>query len=289
MVTEKIKGLNSADVGGLLWLMNALMTAVVKWREKQKHKQTVGIKAAGKVEAELKKTEGELETIGKQAKAKYPGASDCKSCGLGRSGGSIGYALGDERFDHEDFVLPGRMPVVWRRTYRSFLSAYDESNLGARWITPYTTRFDIHAAKLVYHDPSGRSLDYPLLKAGETHDDLAEDLTLAQLDEQWLTLTRGHELLEAYEKRGGAFRLAFLKDRNGSQVTLDYDDAHRLIRPITSQGMVVFSHDAGGRLVEAVEIDQEGERVDTLVRYAYDQHGDLITATDRHGNRREYA
>ncbi|MFM0375635.1 RHS domain-containing protein [Paraburkholderia strydomiana] len=289
MVTEKIKGLNSADVGGLIWMLDALMTAVRKWKEKQKHKQVVGIKAAGKTEAELKKTEGELETIGTQAKAKHPGPSDCKSCGLGRSGGSIGYALGDERFDHEDFVLPGAMPVVWRRTYRSFLSAYDDSNLGARWITPYTTRFDIHAAKLVYHDPSGRSLDYPLLKAGETHDDLAEDLTLAQLDDRWLTLTRGHELLEAYEKRGDAFRLAFLKDRSGSQVTLDYDDAHRLTRLITAQSIVVFSHDEGGRLVEAVEVDQEGERIGTLVRYAYDQHGDLVAATDRHGNRREYA
>ncbi|RQH01655.1 RHS repeat-associated core domain-containing protein [Paraburkholderia dinghuensis] len=289
MVTEKIKGLNSANVGGLIWLLDALMKAVIKWKDKQKHNQTVGIKAAGKVEAELKKTEGELETIGAQAKAKHPGANDCKSCGLGRSGGSIGYALGDERFDHEDFVLPGAMPVVWRRTYRSFLAAYDESSLGARWITPYTTRFDIHAAKLVYHDQSGRSLDYPLLKAGETHDDLAENLTLARLDDQWLTLTRGHELLEAYEKRGDAFHLAFLRDRNGNQVTLDYDEAHRLTRLITSQGVVVFSHDAGGRLIEAAEVNQAGERIGTLVRYTYDRHGDLVAATDRHGNRREYA
>ncbi|MFM0023170.1 RHS repeat-associated core domain-containing protein [Paraburkholderia azotifigens] len=290
-VTTKIRGLNSADVGGLMWLLNMLTMAVAKWRAAQQHRgaQAVGIKPAGKVEAELKKTEGELESLSAQAKAKHPGANDCKSCGLGRSGASIGYALGDERFDHDDFLLPGAMPIAWTRTYRSFLDAYDEGELGARWITPYTTRFDIHATKLVYHDPTGRSIEYPLLKAGQTHDDRGEDLTLARLDDHWLTLMRGHELLEAYEQRGDAFRLAFIKDRAGNQITFVYDTADRLTRISTSAASVVFSHDAAGRITEAVHVDDEGERVETLARYTYDSEGDLIAATDRYGNRREYA
>jgi RHS repeat-associated protein len=290
LVTQKIKGLNSSDVGGMLWLIDALLQAVAKWREKHggKGAQTVGIKEAGKVEAELKKTEGELETIGKQAKAKHPGPN-CKSCSAGRSAGSIGYALGDERFEHEDFMLPGAMPIIWQRTYRSFLDAYDHGELGARWITPYTTRFDIHAAKLVYHDPSGRSIDYPLLKAGDTHDDLGEGVTLAQLDEQWLTVTRGHELMEAYEKHGDAFRLGFIKDRSGNQITFDYTKDHHLSRLIAAQGVIAFSHDSAGRIVEAAHYDNEGERVGTLATYTYDREGDLVAAADRYGNRREYA
>ncbi|NYH23028.1 RHS repeat-associated core domain-containing protein [Paraburkholderia bryophila] len=291
-VTQKIKGLNSSDVGGLMWLLNALSQSVVAWRAKQKHRnaQTVGIKEAGKSSAERRRADGQLETVGTQANAQHPGPNDCKNCPKVSNGKhSVGYALGDERIDHDDFILPGAVPIVWRRTYRSFLDAYDASELGARWITPYTTRIDIHDAKLVYHDPTGRSLDYPLLAAGATHEDLNENITLARLDEQWLTLTRGHEVLEAYEKRGNAFRLAFVKRRSGGQITLDYDAEHRLARVISEQAIVAFSHDALGRLIEANHFDIEGEHVGTLALYAYDERGDLVAATDRHGNRREYA
>ncbi|PQV44565.1 RHS repeat-associated core domain-containing protein [Paraburkholderia sp. BL21I4N1] len=290
-VTQKIKGLNSSDVGGLMWLLNALSQSVAVWRAKQTHRnaQRVGIKEAGKSSAERRRADGQLETVSSQANAQHPGPNDCKNCPKVSNGKhSVGYALGDERIDHEDFILPGAVPIVWRRTYRSFLDAYDRSELGARWITPYTTRVDIHEAKLVYHDPTGRSLDYPLLGAGATHEDLNENITLARLDEQWLTLTRGHEVLEAYEKRGNAFRLAFVKRRSGGQITLDYDAEHRLTRVVSEQAIVAFSHDARGRLIEANYFDPEGEYVGQLARYVYDEHGDLVTATDRYGNRREY-
>nr|WP_186096573.1 hypothetical protein [Burkholderia gladioli] len=121
MVTSKIKGLNSSDVGGLMWLLNALTIAVEKWRALKNHRgQVVGIKEAGTVKAELKKGEGELETLASQAAAKHPGANTCKTCGggaaAGRSPSSIGFALGDELFAHEDFSLPGVLPIVWLRT-----------------------------------------------------------------------------------------------------------------------------------------------------------------------------
>jgi hypothetical protein len=42
------------------------------------------------------------------------------------------------------------------------------------------------SSKLIYHEPLGRSIEYPLLIAGQTHDDRGEDLTLARLDDTWL-------------------------------------------------------------------------------------------------------
>ncbi|URV23735.1 RHS repeat-associated core domain-containing protein [Burkholderia gladioli] len=295
MVTSKIKGLNSSDVGGLMWLLNALTIAVEKWRALKNHRgQVVGIKEAGTVKAELKKGEGELETLASQAAAKHPGANTCKTCGggaaAGRSPSSIGFALGDELFAHEDFSLPGVLPIVWLRTYRSFLSAYDDGELGARWVTPYTTRLDIREAeqKLVYHDATGRSIDYPLLAAGASHDDFGEELTLTRLDDQWLALTRGHKLIEVYERHAEVFRLAFLRDRNGNQIVLVYDEAGRLARVANEQSSVLLTHDAKGRLANALHIDAEGENLGTLASYSYDEQGDLIAAVDRDGNRREY-
>ncbi|KHJ59245.1 DUF6531 domain-containing protein, partial [Burkholderia glumae] len=101
--------------------------------------------------------QGPTETLGATAPAKHPGPNCCNSTGpvptpAASSPGSIGYALGDEWIDHDDFVIDGPLPIAWTRTYRSFFDGNDEQGeLGPRWITPYTVRFDVQATKLVYH------------------------------------------------------------------------------------------------------------------------------------------
>ncbi|RQZ54990.1 DUF6531 domain-containing protein, partial [Burkholderia sp. Bp9004] len=92
--------------------------------------------------------------------------------------GSISFAMGSETIAHTDFALPGPFPIEWTRTYRSSLGAFDDGALGARWITPYTTRFDVRGEGLRYHGADGRSHDYPLPKVGQFHEDRIEDLTL---------------------------------------------------------------------------------------------------------------
>ncbi|WP_346779099.1 hypothetical protein [Burkholderia sp. Tr-20390] len=126
------------------------------------------------------------------------------------------------------------------------------------------------------------------VRVGSAHDDLSEGQTLLRLDEQWLTVTRGHVLLEAYERHGNVFRLAFVKDRAGNQVTLDYDAEGRLHRLIAPHVQVAFRHDTRGRIVGVTHHDAQGEYVGTLANYEYDDQNDLIGATDRYGNRREY-
>ncbi len=295
-VKQHILEMGGADFGKIGFLINFFQTVIDKKRDvlNQKRLHVSGIKEHGSTKVQHEEGEGRKETVRHTDEAQHPGANDRKThCPVpspaAASTRSVGFALGDERLSHKDFVLPGAMPVDWTRTYRSFFDANDEGGeLGARWITPYTTRVDIDVAGLVYHDATGRSVKYPLLAPGDAHDDQAEGLTLLRLDEQWLTLTRGHELLEAYEKHGSRFRLAFVKDRAGNQVTLDYDQQRRLYRLITPQAIVAFVHDDRDRIVEAVHHDGEGKRIGTLASYTYTSGGDLVTANDRYGNRREY-
>ena len=155
-------------------------------------------------------------------------------------------------------------------TFGPFFDANDENGpLGARWITPYTTRFDIEADKLVYHDAAGRSVDYPLLAPGKTHDNLAADLSLTRVDEQYLALTRGHELLELFEKDGERFRLGMLRDRKGNQLTLGYDDQGRLFRIVSATTQVAFKYDDRSRIIEAGQYDANGDLIAKLARYTY--------------------
>ncbi len=288
-----VRGLDGNEIGKIGWLIQIGEEGVTRWRKLNPKQHATGIPEKGQARVVEQRVEGRQETLNRTAAAEHPGAGDCKTrcpkTPAARTAGSIGYALGDERIEHADFELDGAVPLVWRRTYRSFFDANDaRGELGARWITPYTTRFDIHASKLVYHGADGRSLDYPLLAPGEAKDDLAESLTLLRLDAQWLTLTRGPELVEAFERHGDVFRLAFMRDVSGNQLTLDYDEAGRLSRIILADAIVAFRHDAAGRIVEVLHHDAEGERVGTLAAYTYDPAGDLVLAADRYGNRREY-
>nr|WP_310634469.1 RHS repeat-associated core domain-containing protein [Paraburkholderia sp.] len=293
-VQKAVRALDGNDFGKIGWLISVGEDGIKRWRHVHPQSQRIGIPQRGRAKAVEKRPQGATESLAHTAHAKHPGGSSCNNCSAAKTppvatANSIGFALGDERIDHDDFVVDGPLPIAWVRTYRSFFDANDTTGeLGARWITSYTTRFDIHASKLVYHDAEGRSLDYPLLGAGAAHDDLTENLTLLRVDDRWLTLTRGHDSLEAYEKHGERFRLAFLKDRAGNQITLDYDAHGRLYRLIAPHVQVAFKLDTRGRILEAFEHDAEGVRVARLAAYEYDEYGDLVGAVDRYGNRREY-
>ena len=293
-VKQRVRSLSGSEIGQIGWLIQIAVDGVARWRKTKTQHHVVGIPSSGKTKVVEKRAEGALEEIGETVPAKHPGAEACKlHCPVASpaqaTGRSVGFALGDEQIEHVDFSIGGAMPIVWQRTYRSFFDANDENGpLGARWITPYTTRFDIEEGKLVYHDAAGRSVDYPLLEPGKTHENLSADLSLTRVDEQYLALTRGHDLLELFEKDGERFRLGMLRDRKGNQLTLGYDEQGRLFRIVSATTQVAFKYDDRSRIVEAGQYDANGDLIAKLARYTYDANNDLVIATDRYGNKWQY-
>lgn len=288
-IATSIRSLAGSEEGKMMWLVLQLIEAVGRVKAHAKlHEQSADVKVGGKSQAKKTREQEGLETTNGQAPAEGPGRSTCKACGLGASSASIDFAFGDETFSHVDFELPGALPLVWERTYRSRLSAYDNGELGARWITPYTTRIDIKNSQWIYRDAEGRSIDYSALLVGTVHYDPSENLTLSRLDDMWVTITYSHDVLHVYERHGDAFRLAMQKDRAGNTITLDYDGLNRLARLIDASGNVLaFEHDRVGRIVQIEHVLQHGERR-MLASYVYDADGDLVRAADRHGNTRTY-
>ena len=286
VVFNKINELKGSDEGKLMWLLVKLADAV---RLKGKGTRGGAVKSSGTTKVEERRPQVPLAAQKKEANAKGAGVDHCGECGVGASGASISFAFGDETFTHTDFELPGALPVVWTRTYRSRLAGYDRGELGARWLTPYMTRIDIRDDKWVYCDSTGRNIEYPALATGAVHDDRVEGVTLSRLDETWVTLSYGHETLYVYEKRGETFRLALHKDRAGNTVALDYDSDNRLARLVSSAGhTLAFLHDARGRITAIEQIVDAKTRV-TLAQYRYDEEGDLVRAADRYGNAWQYA
>ncbi|WP_174769945.1 RHS repeat-associated core domain-containing protein [Paraburkholderia hayleyella] len=203
---------------------------------------------------------------------------------------SISFAMGSEILPHTDFILPGPFPIEWTRTYRSSLEAYDEAEFGARWITPFTTRFDLHGDGIRFHAADGRSFDYPLPRVGELHDDRIEGLTLVRVSEHSLVLCRGHERRETYERHGGRFLLVRIGLRGGAGLLLGYE--HRTGERVVLSDLITYQDDPSqAHLHLGTDIDTHGRITGLwlmgedapqrrLSLYRYDEAGDLTLAQD---------
>jgi RHS repeat-associated protein len=303
------------------WILMRLRDAVIK--HKKRHAAMV---PSAKGADHKKNNPGhELASTGRQSQATGdPNA--CKLCpAKGGTARSISFATGAETFTHTDFVLDAPLPIEWSRTYRSQLIAYDCSNLGARWLTPYSTRIDVvgksKPAALLYHAADGRSHRYPYLGIGQRHHDPVEQITLTRMSATLLTLDVGkplpegepspwretYELVDTVRAKAADmgkehFRLIALHSRDGAALGLRYDHVvatgpyageQVLSDIISKQGETIVAHagtqiDAGsGRILALWEV-KEGKLVRQLAAYDYDEHGDLIRAQDENGAAWQY-
>ena len=267
----------------------------------------------------------ELGAIGRQVPAKGD-ANACKLCpAKGGTAHSISFATGAETFTHTDFVLDAPLPIEWSRTYRSQLTAYDHGHLGARWLTPYSTRIDVLAqgksTALLYHASDGRSHRYPQLAVGERHYDPVEQLTFTRMSVALLTLDFGkplpegeasswretYELVDSMRAKAAEmgkqhFRLIALHSRDGAALGLRYDHVvasgpyageEVLSDIISKQGESIVAHagtqiDLDNGCIRALWEIKDGKLVRQLAAYDYDEHGDLIRAQEENGAAWQY-
>jgi RHS repeat-associated protein len=282
-------------------LLQTLGDAVVSWRSRNGHGQSFNIKPGVTHQARRQAGEGKLEAVQHERPAKgRPNvlkkcacACPC-ACHCASTANSISFAMGSESVSHTDFSLPGPFPIEWTRTYCSSLNAYDEDVIGARWITPFTTRFDLVGDGLVFHDADGRSHEVPLPKVKLFHFNAIENLTVIRLSKDRLVLMRGLEHRKTYVRRGDRFVLINKMLPNGAGVMVHYEHRHDG-RLVLSELVTYREKDARkvhlrlgtliddqGRLAGVWEI-RDGAVQRPLCAYQYDDSGDLVLAQDENG------
>jgi len=303
------------------WILMRLREAVIK----HKKRYSALVPSAKGTSHKKNNPSDELGSSTQQ----HPATGDANACKLcpakGGTARSISFATGAETFTHTDFVLDAPLSIEWSRTYRSQLSAYDRGNLGARWLTPYSTRIDVvgqgKPTALLYHAPDGRSHRYPWLGIGERHYDPVEQITLTRMSVALLTLDFGKplpegeasSLRETYDlvdtvraktaKMGKQhFRLIALHSRDGAALGLRYDHViasgphageEVLSDIISKQGETIVVHvgtqiDVDSGFIRALWEIRDGKLLRQLAAYDYDEHGNLVRAQDENGASRQY-
>ncbi|MDR9865680.1 RHS repeat-associated core domain-containing protein [Pseudomonas baetica] len=279
------------------WLLQMLAGSVVTWRKRRKHGQSASVKPGATSKAEQRAGKGQLELQSNQAPARAD-ASGCKNGVPTGTTRDISFARGTETLTHTDFSLPGVFPIKWNRTYYSSLGAYDHSELGARWLTEFTTRFDCVDDGLLFHAADGRSHAYALPNIGKAHYDPVENLTLIRSGEHQLLLCSGLGRKESYVRCGSRYVLSGIELRSGAGIMLHYEHRHAdepvLSDLITYQGDVSKVHlhlgtliDDCGRVIGLWEI-RDGAPQRQLCAYRYDAAGDLVQAQDEFGSAWDY-
>ena len=314
--------------GSIMWLLRQLLSAMA---QKKSLRAAIMSPGAG-AEATKSRPGTRVEHVRVQAPAH--GDPGCKNCPLSgttvpsASRFAISLATGCESFTHVDFTLVAPLPITWARTYRSNLGAFDEGTLGARWLTPYSTRVDIATPtqgpragepSLVYHGADGRSHAYPLLAVGRSYRDAIEEVTLTRLSERLLALDFGrpvssgesgdwrevYELVDTSARKVATqgrqhFRLVALHAGKEASIGLRYDHViaatgEQVLSDIVSkQGDVTVAHvgtrpDARSGLIASLWEIKGGQVVRQLAGYVHGAEGDLVAAQDENGETWNYS
>ncbi|HKT27469.1 RHS repeat-associated core domain-containing protein [Dyella sp.] len=183
----------------------------------------------------------------------------------------------------QDFQLPGRFPISWSRFYSSALRM--SGLLGPGWRTPWEVTLARVGDQLVYSDAHGRKLAVPFPAPGRLVIVPLERWRVAHMPDGRLIVVdlKAHfRVFGAFDKSGVA-RIKYIENAQGHRIGCLWDKQGRLVRMRGVCGYELRMHygtEQPMRLA-AIECAEGGLAGTTLVRYGYDQHGQLMEV--RHG------
>ncbi|MBI3561658.1 MAG: hypothetical protein HY080_08090, partial [Gammaproteobacteria bacterium] len=174
-------------------------------------------------------------------------AGDAQSHLVPHAADPINMVLGEESLRITDAVLPGPLPLVWARTYRS--SKSDQNNgLGHGWTYPGRATLTLTASTITLHDDDGRRMDFPRPHRDRTSRHLHEGMLLRWegLHQERLILTQPGRPIRVFERQADGERYRLSQWRHPGYVPSKYHYPRGHSAP---QGVALnFHYDPAGRL-----------------------------------------
>jgi len=187
-----------------------------------------------------------------------------------------------------DFRLPGPVPLVWERNWKS-TSRY-EGLFGYGWHSNYDLALAYEEDAVVVRMADGRPVIFPPVKVGASFTNPFENMTLIREESAYL-LRDGNNLYHRFEIRSASLKddvlpLKSIETKAGHKIEFFYNGKNHLEKIIDSGGRNLdVTCDAKGRIVkiDAPHPEKRGETF-TLVTYKYDGSGNLIEKRDAYNN-----
>lgn len=206
-----------------------------------------------------------------------------------------------------DVVLPGLMPLIWRRFYSTALLQYQDSTLGPGWLHGFdqwlertTFGFLLFAddgAQIAFHDPQHTTDD------GRIICNAAASMDIRREGDRYAICRWGncgencgqqcagdiHKLMFLAAANPGRMRLDSVENLRGHALRLSWDQ-HQLTRVTQSvEGKGIrIGYDSEGR-ISTVTAFAPGNVSQVHTNYKYSPAGRLVVATDALDNDQVYA
>ncbi|ENV32716.1 RHS repeat-associated core domain-containing protein [Acinetobacter gerneri] len=299
---------NLASIAGLIEI---LIGAIKIFKSKKK---VAAVKTNQTTQAKSKKDSHVIEKQGHEAKPKS-NACPCKNCPSGTKK-SISFALGTEFITHIDANLNLPVDINLMRTYASNLYYMDDSEFGARWLTPFSLRIVVkqteaeykesaqnqkypnpninQTLELIYFD--GRPITLNDLKVGEIHYQAVEQFYYSAVTEDFILVYFDDGTQLIFEKSDRYFRLSTMRWENNFSLGLNY---HHIVDSQTFLSDIIIKHgekdlahihskiNAQHQISELILLEVE-DKARVLAAYQYNQTGDLICATNQDAHQYHY-
>lgn len=183
-----------------------------------------------------------------------------------------------------DFELPGPIPLTWERVW--FSTSVYQGPLGHGWHHKYDLGLIVDNKEKVaaLRMEDGRPIAFPILEIGEECFERSEKLTLFR-DEQGYAVRNGENLIYRFQTSGDETaerKLISIKDLAGNSIQFSYDRHQHLEKIIDSGGRILqVATDQQGRITTiSVPHPDDAYKQLFVVRYTYDDAGNLRAATD---------
>ena len=193
-----------------------------------------------------------------------------------------------------DFVLPGPIPLAWQRCYSSH-DVRTDSMLGQGWCLPFAVELVVGLnskgeAVATLFDQQGRDIEFPQLDSGTG--------VFSQSEGYWLWRSEGGRYFSqsidgeywvfeppAEGLQEQRLKLQRVEDRNANFIELRWNALRQLHQITDSTGrLLALTYDAAARLVEVSIVTAAPDEIPgVLVRYGYDNAGQLAQVHDRSG------
>lgn len=205
----------------------------------------------------------------------------------------VNILTGEVSVEHEDFTLPGRIPIQWHRTYSS--GTHRAGLCGYGWETPADIRLEVDASSggVIMAQPDGAPLFFERLPETRGEEaaqlELMDGALLTDHGDEWQVRTKEDRIYhfhktDACTNTEGATeypvaRIADLcgnwlsfKRRNGMLTAIN-ESAGRRIGFVTRDGRIT-----------AIDLYNPGtDKAHRFVSYEYDAAGDLTAVVDAMG------
>jgi len=194
----------------------------------------------------------------------------------------VDVATGDVLLFQDDVSLPGVLPLVIGRAYRSSWRA--GRWFGPSWASSFDQRLEITPDRVTGVFADGRVLSWPCGPAadGPVLPVAGPRWRLERADDGAFTVTDPQSgLVRRFEPRAGELPLVSVTDRGGHQIRLGYTDQGEPAEITHSGGYRVRVVMTGGRIGALRLASPPGEV--TLAGYRYDPAGNLVGIVNSSG------